>query len=197
MIKLTWSSFGSIGEINIQGKKASSNLHFSNPTAQVWTMVDSGARRGFAQSLHPIQTRSSESTLSSRRKDSVEAIGERIEASRILFFCDASIITVLGETFNSQRCRRDSDSLSQSRIKHTSEKTVQILWLFIAKPRGAVSFQYLSRMEQRDTQREFLWLLGQAYVIDARLKARTSPLFKSPFQAQKVWNLPNFSKLNV
>jgi hypothetical protein len=84
-------------------------------------MVDSGARRDSAQ------TQSSESTLSSHRKDLVEAIGERIEASRILFFCDASILTVLGETLSSQRYRLDSNALSQSQIKHTLEEMVQIL----------------------------------------------------------------------
>jgi hypothetical protein len=90
-------------------------------------MVDSGARRDSGQSLRSVRAQSAESTLSSHRKSSVEAIGERIEASRILFFCDTLIITVLSETLNSQRCRRDSDALSQSQIKHTSEETVQIL----------------------------------------------------------------------
>jgi hypothetical protein len=61
----------------------------------VWTVADFGPRRASSQSAVSVQTQSSE--LLHHRKESIGAIGRRIEASRILFFCDRSIFTVLGK----------------------------------------------------------------------------------------------------
>jgi hypothetical protein len=63
----------------------------------VWTVADVEVRRASSQGSVSIQTHSSE--LSHHRKESIGAIGRRIEASRIMFFCDRSIFTVLGKCY--------------------------------------------------------------------------------------------------
>jgi hypothetical protein len=50
------------------------------------------------QSQKLVESPQSESSLGPQRRDPVEAISQRIEASRILFFCDSSIYTILGES---------------------------------------------------------------------------------------------------
>lgn len=80
------SYFPFINEILIQSKKGSGSLTFQNPTAQAWTAIGEEMIRGSAPSLQSAQT---------QRRSSVGPIGERIEESKILFFCGSSIFTML------------------------------------------------------------------------------------------------------
>ncbi|OCK92796.1 uncharacterized protein K441DRAFT_662410 [Cenococcum geophilum 1.58] len=78
--------FPLINEIQIQSKKGSGSLTFRDPTAQAWTAIGEEMMRGSAPSLQSAQT---------QRRSSVGPIGERIEESKILFFCGPSIFTML------------------------------------------------------------------------------------------------------
>lgn len=88
--------FPLINEIQIQSKKGSGSLTFRDPTAQAWTAIGE-EMRGSALSLQSAQT---------QRRSSVRPIGERIEESKILFFCGLSIYTML--VTNETNLRKDN-----------------------------------------------------------------------------------------
>lgn len=93
--------FPLINEIQIQSKKGSGSLTFQNPTAQAWTAIGEEMMRGSAPSLQSAQT---------QRRSPVGPIGERIEESKILFFCGSSIYTML--VTDETNLREDATSLT-------------------------------------------------------------------------------------
>lgn len=75
MTQLIYPHFRVIDSISFEQRKSTTNLTFSNPTAEVWT-VDGDGRRDSGYSLQSVGSQVSESLYSNQSPGSVGAIGE-------------------------------------------------------------------------------------------------------------------------
>ncbi|OCL02045.1 hypothetical protein AOQ84DRAFT_369592 [Glonium stellatum] len=71
---------------------------FSHCSGQVWTVANKGPGNDSGQNLQGVDAKTSNLTLSPQRRDSVEPISGKIEASRILLFCSPYIFTIITPT---------------------------------------------------------------------------------------------------
>jgi hypothetical protein len=74
------------------------SLNYNDLSAQIWTLVDRDVNRDSAQSVASMSTELSSVSVSPQSSSVIMRIGEAIEASRIIFFCDASTFVLFGKT---------------------------------------------------------------------------------------------------